>query len=98
MAKNFFQLPEKYFPLRWRLESSLVPLDDHNVPRSSNDCVQAFHSLAASLLTESLTSKERFNYVNRELSSLFDRVRDMPAADDSAANMALNNESESFQC
>lgn len=98
VAKNFFQLPEKYFPLRWRLESSLVPVDDHNVPRSSNDCVQVFHSLAASLLTESLTSKERFNYVNRELSSLFDRVRDMPAADDSSANMAPNNESESFQC
>ncbi|KAK4846609.1 hypothetical protein QYF36_019816 [Acer negundo] len=29
--KNYFQLPEKYLLLRWRLESSLIPIEDHYI-------------------------------------------------------------------
>lgn len=94
--KNYFQLPEKYFLLRWRLGSSLFPIEDHNAQSSSDECAQAFHSLAATLLTESLISKERFNYVHRELTTLLDNVRNMPVIDEFAVNMmTVNNVSES---
>lgn len=81
MAKNFFQIPDKYFPLRWRLESSLAPLDANNITGSTNECAQAFHSLAATLLKESLVSKERFDFVHKELVGLIDHVRNIPSAD-----------------
>lgn len=95
VVKNYFQLPEKYLLLRWRLESSLVPMEGQNAESSSDDCAQAFRSLAAALLTESLISKERFNYVHRELTGLLDHVRNMPDTDEFALNMAANNVSES---
>ncbi|XP_057954594.1 putative protein FAR1-RELATED SEQUENCE 10 [Malania oleifera] len=95
VVKNYFQLPEKYLLLRWRLESSLVPMDDLNSQNSTDECSQAFHSLTESLLTESLISKERFNYVHRELTGLLDHVRNMPVIDEAALNRAANHGSES---
>ncbi|KAL6330401.1 hypothetical protein AAG906_040331 [Vitis piasezkii] len=95
VVKNYFQLPDKYFPLRWRKESSLITMDDHNTQSNSDECSQAFHSLAATLLTESLVSKERFNYVHKELTGLLDHVRNMPVVDEVSLNMAPNNVDES---
>ncbi|KAF3945486.1 hypothetical protein CMV_028138 [Castanea mollissima] len=95
VVKNYFELPEKYCLHRWRLESSLVPMDDQHAQSSSDECTQAFHSLAATLLTESLISKERFNYVHRELTGLLEHVRNMPVIDEFALNIAANNVSES---
>lgn len=94
VVKNCFQLPEKYFPRRWRLESSLVPVDDHNGQSNTDECAQAFHSLTETLLTESLISKERFNYVHRELTGLLAQVRRMPVTEEFSLNMADNNVSE----
>lgn len=93
--KNYFQLPEKYLPLRWRREHSVLPMDDQNAQSNSDECAQAFHSLAETLLTESLVSKERFTYVHRELTGLLDHVRTMPTTEDFSLNMANNNISES---
>ncbi|WRX20764.1 FAR1 DNA binding domain - like 10 [Theobroma cacao] len=95
IVKNYFEIPEKYVLFRWRLESSLVPVEDQNAQWSSDECVQAFHSLAATLLTESLFTKERFNHVHRELTRLLDYVKDMPVCNEFALNMAANNISES---
>lgn len=95
VVKNYFQLPEKYFLLRWRLESSLDSLDDVNTQVSADDCSQSFNTLTATLLTESLVSKERFNYVHRELSSLLEHVRNMPVIVDYVVNMAASNISDS---
>ncbi|XP_015900729.3 putative protein FAR1-RELATED SEQUENCE 10 [Ziziphus jujuba] len=95
LVKNYFQLPDRYFLLRWRLESSLVPFDEHNLQDSSVDYAQAFHALASNLLTESLISKERFSFVHRELSGILERVRSMPVTDEYALNLAANNVSES---
>ncbi|GAB4851924.1 Putative protein FAR1-RELATED SEQUENCE 10 [Ancistrocladus abbreviatus] len=91
VTKNYFQVPEKYFPFRWRLESSLVPVDEQTIQRAAEGCYQAFHSLTDSLLTESLISKERFNYVHKELTALLDHVRNMPPTDEVALNLAANN-------
>lgn len=95
VVKNYFQLPEKYIPFRWRMESSLVSTDDQNTQGGSDDCSQALRSLSETLFTESLVSKERFNYVHRELAVLLDHVKDMPVIDDVAFSLAPNNISES---
>ena len=94
-VKNYFELPERYFLHRWRVETSLLPMDDQHVQISSDECTQAFHSLAATLLTESLISKERFNHVNWELTRLIDHVRGMPLCNEFALSMVANNISES---
>ncbi|XP_057506988.1 putative protein FAR1-RELATED SEQUENCE 10 [Actinidia eriantha] len=95
VLKNYFEIPEKYFTLRWKLESSLVPVD-HPITQCSNDeSSQAFHSLTATLFSESLISKDRFSYVHRELTHLLENVRNMPANDEVTMNLAPNNVSES---
>ncbi|PIN03463.1 hypothetical protein CDL12_24006 [Handroanthus impetiginosus] len=81
VAKNYFQIPEKYFLLRWRLESSLIPLDGQMITNGNNECSQTFHSLTASLFSESFVSKERFDFVHAELTQLLDHVRNMPVSD-----------------
>ncbi|XP_055959838.1 putative protein FAR1-RELATED SEQUENCE 10 [Mercurialis annua] len=90
-VKNYFQLPEKFYPLRWRQDHSLVTADYQNAQSNSDECAQAFHSLAATLLTESLVSKERFTYVHRELTGLLDHVRNMPVTEEFSFSMANNN-------
>ncbi|XP_065876376.1 putative protein FAR1-RELATED SEQUENCE 10 [Euphorbia lathyris] len=90
-VKNYFQLPEKYFPLRWRREHALVQIDDRSGQSTSDECAQAFHSLAATILTESLVTKERFAYVHRELTGVLDNVRSMPVTEDFSLNMVNNN-------
>lgn len=92
--KNYFELPEKFFLLRWRSETSSLAMDDQNAQIRSNDCAQTFHSLAETILTESMISKERFDYVHGELTGLLEHVRNMPVIDEFALNTAPNNVSE----
>ncbi|KAF2284773.1 hypothetical protein GH714_030214 [Hevea brasiliensis] len=94
-VKNYFQLPEKYLPLRWRREHSFLPMDDQNAQSNSDECTQAFHSLAATLLTVSLVSKELFTYVHGELTGLLDHVQSMLMTEEFSLNMVNNNISES---
>ncbi|CAL1381898.1 unnamed protein product [Linum trigynum] len=89
--KNCFQLPEKYLPVRWR--SSVG--EDPNAESNSDECVQSFHILAASLLTESVISKDRFSYVRKELSTILEHVRSMPTGEELLLNVADNNGVES---
>ncbi|XP_011100571.1 putative protein FAR1-RELATED SEQUENCE 10 isoform X1 [Sesamum indicum] len=81
VVKNYFQIPEKYFLLRWRMESSLIPLDDQIIANGNNECSQAFHSLTATLLSESFISKERFDFVHGQLTTLLEHVQNMPVSD-----------------
>ncbi|KAK4363156.1 hypothetical protein RND71_018397 [Anisodus tanguticus] len=94
VSKNYFQIPEKYFPLRWRLESSLAPLDDSIIQSSANEYSQVFHDLSGSLYSESFVSKQRFNYVNKELKQLLEHVQNMPTVDEVAVSSAPINVSE----
>ncbi|KAG6572224.1 putative protein FAR1-RELATED SEQUENCE 10, partial [Cucurbita argyrosperma subsp. sororia] len=91
-VKNYFKLPDKYFLLRWRLQNSLGTIDDAHSQGRSEACAQVFHSLAATLLTESLISQERFNYVHGELSGLLEHVRTMPVVDEFSLNRTTVNE------
>ncbi|KAF7833087.1 FAR1-RELATED SEQUENCE 10 [Senna tora] len=90
-VKNCFQLPTKYLLPRWRHESSLAPIDEQNPRSSIDECAQAFHSLAATLLTESLMSRERFSYIHRELTGILEHVKNMEVTDEYAINVAANN-------
>ncbi|XP_076886313.1 putative protein FAR1-RELATED SEQUENCE 10 isoform X1 [Bidens hawaiensis] len=95
VLKNYFQIPEKYFPLRWRIDSSLGLSDDHITPQDNTDeCSEAFHSLTSTLYSESMISKERFNYAHRELTQIVEIVRNMPVFDELALDLAPNNASE----
>ncbi|KAL6554470.1 putative protein FAR1-RELATED SEQUENCE 10 [Orobanche minor] len=82
-AKNYFQIPEKYFLLRWRLDSFVIPLQGQIITNSNNECSQAFYSLTASLFSESFLSKERFNFVHGKLTQLLEDVRNTPVSDQS---------------
>lgn len=94
ISKNYFQLPDKYFPFRWRWESSLLPMNQESTRPVKEEYYHALHSLTDTLVTESLVSKERFNYVHKELTTLLDHVKNMPA-DEVAPEISTNNFSES---
>lgn len=93
IVKNYFQIPEKYFPLRWRLESSIVPLDDQIIQSHNNELSEVFHSLTASILSESLLSKERYSYVHTELTQLLENVRNMPVLEEVDLDLGPTGES-----
>ncbi|KAM7498451.1 hypothetical protein LguiA_022865 [Lonicera macranthoides] len=95
VVKNYFQIPEKYYLLRWRMESSLAPLVDQIIEGGNDECSQEFHGLTESLYLESLMSKERFNYVHGELVQLLDRVRQMPVIEEIDLSSLPNNVSDS---
>lgn len=94
ISKNYFQLPDKYFPFRWRWESSLLPMNQESTRPVKEEYYHALHSLTDTLVTESLVSKERFNYVHKELTTLLDHVKNMPV-DEVAPEISTNNFSES---
>ncbi|CBI25746.3 hypothetical protein VitviT2T_014749 [Vitis vinifera] len=86
VMKNYFQLPEKYFPSRWRRESTLIPYDDRNTQNGDDEWFQEFHSLTATLFNESSMTKERSDHVRRELTKeitrLLNEVRGMPPSEE----------------
>ncbi|KAI3848734.1 hypothetical protein MKW98_012445 [Papaver atlanticum] len=81
--KNYFHLPEKYLPIRWRRESSLLQ-------SNTDGWSQAFHSLTSALYAESSLSKERVDYVHKELVRVLNDVRNMSACDGVVLNLESN--------
>lgn len=81
-VKNYFQLPEKYFLSRWRQDCSSAFYDDDGTQNNSHNWFQEFQSLTESLFSEASCSKERTDYVRKEVMKEFTRllseVRDMP--------------------
>ncbi|KAI3969493.1 hypothetical protein MKX01_020054 [Papaver californicum] len=78
--KNYFHLPEKYLPILWRRESSLLQ-------SNTDGWSQAFHSLTSALYAESSFSKERVDYVRKELVMVLNHVRNMSACDGVVLNL-----------
>ncbi|GFY90675.1 FAR1-related sequence 10 [Actinidia rufa] len=66
-------------------KSSLVPYDDQDDQNGTDEWFQEFNSLTGTLFTESSITKERSDYVHRELTKelkrLINEVRNMPASD-----------------
>ncbi|KAL9241199.1 hypothetical protein vseg_015335 [Gypsophila vaccaria] len=78
VSKNYFQVPDKYFPFRWRRESSLLSLDEGRIHPGIEECYQTLRYLTSTLIEKSLMSKERYNYVHEELTTILDHVKGMP--------------------
>nr|XP_027186845.1 putative protein FAR1-RELATED SEQUENCE 10 isoform X2 [Cicer arietinum] len=86
VMKNYFQLPDKYYLSRWRRECSLLVEDEHNNQSIiGGEWFQEYHSLAETLFSESLITKERSDYVRKELIKELNRilheVRNLPETD-----------------
>ena len=74
--KNYFILPERYLPVRWRLESSLFPRNKGNNYRS-----QSLRALATMLIQESTMTRERFTYAQSQMNKLLMFLKCMPTVD-----------------
>ncbi|ONI09735.1 hypothetical protein PRUPE_4G006000 [Prunus persica] len=94
VAKNYFQLPDKYYLNRWRKESSLDFYDDHIARTSDDEWFQDYHCLTETLFTESSITKERADYVRRELTTqltrILNEVRNMPECEGVAMDLTFS--------
>lgn len=78
---NCFQIPERYLPLRWR-RINMQPSNRH-LEATRNDHterIQVLQSLASTLVTESVKSKERLDFATEQVSILLSRVREQPVS------------------
>lgn len=94
VIKNYFQLPDKYFLGRWRRECSLLVDDDQNNLGIGEEWFQEYQSLAETLFQESSITKERSDYVRKELTKeltrLLNEVRNLPEADGVCMNTSVS--------
>ncbi|XP_028803319.1 putative protein FAR1-RELATED SEQUENCE 10 [Neltuma alba] len=88
IIKSYFQLPDKYYLSRWRQhESSLLLDNDHSNNNQSieDEWFQEYQSLAETLFAESSITKERSDFVRRELTKeitrILSEVRNLPEND-----------------
>ncbi|KAL3521826.1 hypothetical protein ACH5RR_014660 [Cinchona calisaya] len=83
LVKNYFELPDKYFLSRWRRESSLVSFGMQSNQIGDAKWFQEFNSLTETLFSQASLSKERSDYVRRELTKeltrLINEVKGVPA-------------------
>ncbi|KAK9663962.1 hypothetical protein RND81_14G009400 [Saponaria officinalis] len=93
VTKNCFQVPDKYLPFRWRLKSCVLSLNEERTRSSKKERYEALHNLTDNLLEESLMSRERYDYVHGELTTVLDHVKGMPD-NDVASETTSNNISE----
>ncbi|TQD92220.1 hypothetical protein C1H46_022190 [Malus baccata] len=94
VVKNYFQLPDKYCLNRWRKEGSLDYYDDHIAWTSDEEWFQDYQCLTDTLLTESSVTKERSDYVRRELTTqltrILNEVRNIPECEGVAMDLTFS--------
>ncbi|KAM5588921.1 putative protein FAR1-RELATED SEQUENCE 10 [Rosa sericea] len=94
IVKNYFQLPDKYYLNRWRRESSLDFYDPHITQNSDDQWYQDYQCLAETLFTDSSITKERSEYVQREvtthLTRILNEVRNMPESEGVAMDLTFS--------
>lgn len=85
LFKNYFEIPDKYLLNRWRQESSHFYYNGQSNLFIKDERYKEFNFLTEPLFSEALLTKERSDYVHRELkeqlAELLCKVRDMPTAD-----------------
>ncbi|XP_073143310.1 putative protein FAR1-RELATED SEQUENCE 10 [Henckelia pumila] len=85
VLKNYFQLPNKYLLGRWRKESSLICHNEQSNLNVKDEWYEELNSLTETLFSEALLTKERSDFVHRELAkdltTLISQVREMPTVD-----------------
>ncbi|XP_050212090.1 putative protein FAR1-RELATED SEQUENCE 10 isoform X2 [Mercurialis annua] len=94
IQKNYFQLPEKYYISRWQRESSLIFYDEQFTQSNDGEWLQEYQSLTETLFKESAITKERSDFVRRELpkelARLVGEVRDMVESDGVAVDLTFS--------
>ncbi|KAL3627287.1 hypothetical protein CASFOL_028650 [Castilleja foliolosa] len=94
LLKNYFQLPSKYILDRWRQESSIFGFNEHSNLQNKDEWYREFDSLTGTLFSEAMLTKERSDFVHRELKKqvtrLVAQVRDMPAVNDVVMDVSLS--------
>ncbi|KAK6935969.1 hypothetical protein RJ641_032999 [Dillenia turbinata] len=95
VVKNYFQLPERYFPIPWRRESSLVPYNDQCTQYGTDEWFHEFHSPTETHFAESSMRKEHSEFVQtelrKELTRLLNEVRNVPPGDGVGTDLALSS-------
>ncbi|EYU27664.1 hypothetical protein ABFS82_13G136000 [Erythranthe guttata] len=88
LLKNYFQIPSKYLLNRWRQEesSSVLRYGEQSNLKNSDEWYREFNLLTGTLFSEAALTKERSDFVRRELTEeltrLVGQVREMPAVDE----------------
>ncbi|PIN18611.1 hypothetical protein CDL12_08714 [Handroanthus impetiginosus] len=94
LLKNYFQLPNRYLLDRWRQESSLCFYSGQSNLKLKDEWYQEFNSLAETLFSEAMLTKERSDFAHREVAKelrrLISHVRDMPAVDEAVVGVTLS--------
>ncbi|XP_019419804.1 PREDICTED: putative protein FAR1-RELATED SEQUENCE 10 [Lupinus angustifolius] len=93
VVKNYFQLPDKYYLTRWRQECSSLIDADHNNQSIGGEWFQEYQSMAETLFSESSVTRERSDYLRRELTKeltrILNEVRNLPETDGDCMNMTV---------
>ncbi|KAG2688614.1 hypothetical protein I3843_09G105300 [Carya illinoinensis] len=94
IIKNYFQLPDKYFPSRWRREISPVIYENNATQNGEDEWFREYQCLSETVFTESSITKERSDYVRskltKELTRLLNEVRNLPETDVVAMDLTLS--------
>ncbi|KAL6531989.1 hypothetical protein OROGR_010686 [Orobanche gracilis] len=76
LKNDYFCIPEKYLPSRWRRESSLIPQSSHIINCTDNSSNE-FRSLVQCLEVETLKTKDRVEVATKELERVIELVKGM---------------------
>ncbi|KAK4398830.1 putative protein FAR1-RELATED SEQUENCE 10 [Sesamum angolense] len=94
VIQELFSTSSKYLLNRWRQESSLFCYSGQSNPKIKDDWYQEFNSLTETLFSEAMLTRQRSEFVHRELTKelrrLIGQVRDMPAVDEVVLNVTLS--------
>ncbi|XP_019434789.1 PREDICTED: protein FAR1-RELATED SEQUENCE 11-like isoform X2 [Lupinus angustifolius] len=76
LKNDYFCLPEKYLPSRWRQESSLIPKSSHIINCNDNSSIE-FRPMMQCLEVETLKTKDRVVVATKELEQVIELVKKM---------------------
>jgi len=89
LMKNYFHVPSRYLPFRWRRESSLIPKSNHMANCNDGSSIE-FRSLVQCLEYESEKTKERKQVATRGLEKLIQEIKGMPKSHKDLTDLELN--------
>ncbi|KAF1877523.1 hypothetical protein Lal_00040239 [Lupinus albus] len=86
LKNDYFCLPGKYLPSRWRRESSLIPKSSHITNCNDNTSIE-FLSMMQCLEVESLKTKDRVVVATKELERVIELVKNMSGVLEQTINL-----------
>ncbi|CAI9101516.1 OLC1v1038856C1 [Oldenlandia corymbosa var. corymbosa] len=87
---NCFQIPDRYLPLRWRRISTPPSKLLETTTNDHPERVQLLQTILASLINESVKSRERLDLATEQASMLLSRIREQPVCSPGAREISSN--------